>query len=83
MAKKASTPKTEAQKAAKWVELAEKRAEKIVRGIESLGKLSAKSRYSYTPKQIEKLESIFEDALKECFSRYAGTIVARGGIDLK
>lgn len=80
MAKKAT--RSDAEKSAKWKELAEKRANRIIKGIESLSKLSAKSRYSYTPKQIETLKEAFEAAFDECFARYAGSVTKTSGLKL-
>ncbi len=53
--KKAAAEKVTAAKAAKFVELAQKRATKAINGIRSLAKLSNKSNYVYTDAQVKKL----------------------------
>lgn len=75
-------PLTPAQKAAKWKALATKRINRVLKGIESLSKLSAKSRYSYTSAQVKIMKDSFSDALNDCFARYEGTVIQKEGIKL-
>lgn len=70
---------TEAQKAKKFQELAEKRMTKILRGIEGLSKLAVPARYSYTPKQVQTMGDALNEALKSCFAGFSGGGSAKGG----
>ena len=45
--------------------LAEKRTTKALRSIESIGKLSERKNYSYTPSQVDKIISALEEAVNE------------------
>lgn len=73
---------TEAQKAAKWKKLAEGRVNKAISAIESLAKLSNKTRYAYTGGQVKILEKAFQDALSDCFAAYEGKATRVGGVQL-
>jgi hypothetical protein len=64
--------KTDAQKAKAFADIAPKRMNKLLRAIEGLSKLAPKSRYSYTPKHIEKMEQATLNALKTAFSGFKG-----------
>lgn len=61
---------TDAQKAKKFQELAEKRVSKILKGLEGLTKLSATARYSYTPKQVEAMATAIQKAGEHCFNSF-------------
>jgi len=73
---------TEAQKSAKWKKLAEGRVNKAITAIESLAKLSNKTRYSYTSGQVKIIEKAFQDALTDCFAAFEGKATRAGGIQL-
>ena len=45
--------------------LAEKRTTKALRSIESIGKLSERKNYSYTPDQVDKIMNALEEAVNE------------------
>jgi hypothetical protein len=71
---------TDAQKSAKFRELAEKRVTRIIRGIAGLSKLSATSRYAYSPQQVEKMLTAIADALEAASAAFkAGGSKGGGG----
>lgn len=72
---------TDAQKAAKFRDLAEKRMNRILNGIAGLSKLSATSRYSYSPVQVEKMEKAFQGALNSCFAGFKGARQGKSGFE--
>jgi hypothetical protein len=74
--KGANTPtKTTEAKAAKFVELAQKRTTKAINSVRSIAKLSS-TNYVYTDEQVKKIcETLRQEvvALNEAFSRKTGT----------
>lgn len=73
---------TEAQKSAKWKELAESRLGGALNKIHGLAKLANTKRYAYTPKQIETMRNLLEDACNNLFAAYEGKTVAGGKVNL-
>lgn len=68
---------TEAQKAAKWRDLAQKRFDRAINAIRGLTKLANTKRYSYTPKQVETMKNTFEARLDAMFAAYEGKSAAK------
>lgn len=69
MAKKPAM--TDAQKEAKFKELAAKRMNRILNGIAGLSKLSS-GRYKYSAAHVDKMEKAFQQALNACFAGFRG-----------
>lgn len=77
----AETKKRDAAKAAKFVELAQKRATKAINAIRSLSKLSS-ANYIYTDEQVKTLaEALRKEVVEmnESFSRTTST--DKGGFE--
>jgi hypothetical protein len=75
-----TTPKSDAEKAAKFRELASKRMTRILRGIAGLAKLSATARYKYSPQDVDKMANALSDACKVCLAAYqSGGLKGEGG----
>jgi len=81
MAKGEKAKVSDAEKQKKFEELSRARMNRILKGIASLAKLSAKSRYHYTPAHIEKLKRAFQVALEQCFAQYAGQVKTKEGFE--
>jgi hypothetical protein len=61
---------TEGKNAEKFVELAEKRVQKALDALESIGKLSNRSNYSYNDEQIRKIKTVLSNRLNNVISRF-------------
>lgn len=72
---------TDADKEKKFRELAELRMNKILNGIAGLSKLSAPSRYKYSPQQVAKMEQAFQAALNACFAGFKGARQSKSGFE--
>lgn len=77
---KGKTSMTDAQKEAKFKELAGNRMNRILKGIASLSKLAA-TRYKYAPSQVDKMEKAFQVALNDCFARFKGAKQKESGFE--
>lgn len=82
MAKGKGKQMTEAQKAEKWIELAQSRFDKALKQIASLTKLANGRRYKWESEQIETMKEAFTQALDGMFAAYAGKATASGGVSL-
>ncbi len=75
--------KTDAERAAKFKELAEMRMTRALRAIEGIGKLASKTKYRYSEQQIAKLENAFKESLSACFAGFkAGNAPTASGFKL-
>ena len=72
---------TDAQKEAKFRELAEKRMNRILNGIAGLAKLSAPARYRYNVGQVDKMEKAFQVSLNACFAGFRGARQSKSGFE--
>jgi hypothetical protein len=61
--------KSDSEKAAKFIELAEKRTGRILQGIKNLGNLSG-SGYVSTPDQVSKIFQAIGDASQASYARF-------------
>jgi len=82
MAKKGAKVKTDAEKAAKFKELAEVRANRALKAIQGLSKLANPNKYKYTDAQVKKLADAFKVALGQCFDAFEGRLTVTQGIEL-
>lgn len=77
-----TTPK-EATNAEKFVILAEKRVQKALDAIESIGKLSNRSNYSYTDDQVKKIKAALIGQVNSVMARFSPSTPASSGFSLK
>lgn len=70
------TAKREAAKAAKFVELAEKRVTKAINSIRSISKLSARSNYVYTPDQVNRLCEVLKSEVLDMHKHFTAPSAA-------
>lgn len=75
-ANKNGTAKREAAKAAKFVELAEKRVTKAINAIRSISKLSARSNYVYSPEQVNKIGEVLKNEVVDMHKHFTTTTAA-------
>lgn len=71
----------DAEKSAKFKELAEKRVTRALKAISGVSKLAG-SRYKYTEGQIEKIEEAFKGALQHMHNAFAGKKTGGQGFTL-
>ena len=60
-------------KAAKFVELAQKRVTKAINAIRSVSKLSNRSNYVYTDAQVEKIADTLRQEVVDMFEHFSKT----------
>ena len=73
---KAAAEKITKAKAAKFVELAEKRVTKAINAIRSIAKLSNKSNYVYTSNQVTKIAEVLRVEVVEMNEHFTATTTA-------
>jgi hypothetical protein len=73
----------ESTNAEKFVILAEKRVQKALDTIESIGKLSNRSNYSYTDDQVKKIKAALIGQVNSVMARFAPSAPASTGFSLK
>ena len=77
-AKKTITPeqaaKKEAEKVARFKDLANKRVPKALGAIAAIGGLASKSSYSYTPEQVQVLENALNAEVQKTLQRFRGGV---------
>ena len=56
----------------RFIELAEKRTQRILDALRLLGNLSNRSNYAYREKDYEKIFRTIKKDLRECEARFAG-----------
>ncbi len=59
------------RKVSKFIELAEKRTQRIINNLELIGNLSNRGNYSYNQDQYEKIFRAIRKALKESEDKFA------------
>lgn len=55
----------------KFVRLAEKRVNSVIKSIRLIGNLSNRSNYSYSDKDVEKIFNAISNEVKDCKNRFA------------
>lgn len=63
--------------------LAEKRVQKALDAIESIGKLSNRSNYSYTDDQVKKIKAALSGQVNSVMSRFTPSAPTSSGFSLK
>ena len=69
---KVATPKTEADKAKKFIEVGQKRVARMLKSVEALGGLANKRSYTYTPEQVKAIEEALGKAWESVRLTFAG-----------
>jgi len=77
------TSTKEVTNAEKFVILAEKRVQKALDAIESIGKLSNRSNYSYNDDQVKKIKAALTGQVNSVMARFAPSAPASSGFSLK